>query len=166
MTDDPQKDAAIEARFWAALRKDMTVMLGLGTEIESRPMTAQLEDDENHGPIWFFGNTESDLVEHLGQGAKDASFHFVSKGHDVWATVSGTIQVDNNRAMIDKLWNPYAAAWYENGKDDHKLALLRMDLQHAKVWKDGSSLVAGFLSILGRDPKKDYQDNVADVSLR
>ena len=67
---------------------------------------------------------------------------------------------------IDRLWNKYVAAWYEGGKDDPKLLLLRMDLQHAKIWKDGSSLVAGFLSILGRDPKKDYQDNVADVSLR
>ncbi|WP_210527154.1 pyridoxamine 5'-phosphate oxidase family protein [Rubellimicrobium arenae] len=166
MTDDPKKDAEIEARFWAALRKDMTVMLGLGTEIEYRPMTAQLEDDQSTGPIWFFGNRESDLVEHLGTGAKDASFHFVSKGHDIWATVSGTLQVENNRAMIDKLWNSYVSAWYEGGKDDPKLALLRLDPQHAKLWKDGSSLVAYALTLLGRDPTKDYKDNIAEVSMR
>ena len=166
MTDTAEKDHELEARFWAALRKDMTVMLGLGSEIEYRPMTAQLTSDEDHGPIWFFGSRDSDLVEHLGQGAKEASFHFVSKGHDVWATVSGMIQLDMNRAVIDKLWNPYVAAWYEGGKDDPKLALLRMDPQHAKVWKDGSSLVAYVMTLLGRDPTKDYQDNVASVNLR
>ncbi len=167
MADSQEKDAELEARFWAALRKDMTVMLGLGSEIEYRPMTAQLATEEDHGPAWFFTSTDTDLGRHVqGGGAQQASFHFVSKGHDIWATVSGTMQVDNNRAMIDKLWNPYAAAWYEHGKDDPKLALLRMDLQHGKIWKDGSSLVAGFLAILGRDPKKDYQDNVAEVSLR
>jgi general stress protein 26 len=71
-----------------------------------------------------------------------------------------------NRAMIDKLWNPYVSAWYEDGKDDPKLLLLRMDLSHAKIWKDGSSLVAYALTLLGRDPQQDYQDNVASVSLR
>ena len=167
MTQDPQKDADLEARFWAALRKDMTVMLGLGSEIEYRPMTAQLANEEDHGPAWFFTSTETDLGKHVQQaGAPEASFHFVSKGHDVWATVSGRLQLDMNRAMIDKLWNPYVAGWYEQGKDDPKLLLLRMDLDHAKIWKDGSSLVAYVLTLLGRDPKKDYQDNVASVSLR
>jgi general stress protein 26 len=166
MADDPRKDAELEARFWAALRKDMTVMLILGEEIESRPMTAMLADKEDHGPVWFFTAKDTELVRHLGGGAKEASFHFVSKGHDVWATVSGMIQPDMDRAMIDRLWNPFVAAWYDQGKDDPKLALLRMDLNHAKIWREGNSLAAGFLALLGRDPKKDYQDNVTEGPLR
>ena len=166
MADTQQKDAELEARFWAALRKDMTVMLGLGSEIEYRPMTAQLLDDRDEGPLWFFTSTETDLGRHVQGGAKEASFHFVSKGHDVWATVSGMLQADNNRAVIDKLWNSYVSAWYEGGKDDPKLLLLRMDPSHAKIWKDGSSLVAYVLTLMGRDPTRDDQDNVASVSLR
>ena len=54
-----------------------------------------------------------------------------------------------DRAVIDRLWNPFVAAWYEGGKDDPKLLLLRMDLSHAKIWKDGSSLVAYALTLLG-----------------
>ena len=167
MADTHEKDAELEARFWAALRKDMTVMLGLGTEIEYRPMTAQLASDDDEGPIWFFTSTDTDLGRHLqNAGAQEGSFHFASKGHDVWATVSGMLQVDNDRATIDKLWNSYVSAWYEGGKDDPKLLLVRMDPSHAKIWKDGSSLVAYALTLLGRDPQKDYQDNVASVSLR
>lgn len=167
MTHDPQKDHELEARFWKALRKDMTVMLGLGSEIEYRPMTAQLATDDDHGPAWFFTATDTDLGRHLMQGgAQEASFHFVSKGHDVWASVSGTMQADMNRAVIDDLWSPFVAGWYEGGKDDPELLLLRMDLSHGKIWKDGSSLVAYALTLLGRDPKKAYQDNVASVSLR
>jgi general stress protein 26 len=165
MADTPKKDAEIEARFWKALRSDMTVMLGLGAEIEQRPMTAQVEGKEDHGPIWFFGSRRSDLVEHLGTGAKDAQFAFVSKGHDVWASVFGTLTLDMNRQKIDELWNSHVAAWYENGKDDPDVALLRFDPTTGKIWKDGSSLVAYALSLIGRDPKKDYKDNVAEVDL-
>ena len=50
---------------------------------------------------------------------------FTSKGHDLFATVHGRLSLDNDRAVIDRLWNCYVAAWYERGKDDPKLALLR-----------------------------------------
>jgi general stress protein 26 len=63
------------------------------------------------------------------------------------------------------LWNPFAAAWYEHGKDDPKLALLRFDAERAEIWLDGSSLVAGVKALFGRDPKKDYQGKVAEVEL-
>lgn len=166
MADDPKKDAQLEARFWAAIRRDMTGMLGLGSEVEHRPMTAQLASEEDRGPFWFFATKDSDLVRHLSGQPREASFHFVSKGHDLWASVSGTLALDMNRAVIDKLWNPHVAAWYDGGKDDPDLALLRMDADHARIWKDASSLAAYALTLLGRDPTQDYRDNVADVSLR
>ncbi|KLD77897.1 hypothetical protein Y886_13145 [Xanthomonas hyacinthi DSM 19077] len=52
------------------------------------------------------------------------------------------------------------------GKDDPTLALLRLDPDHAQIWLNGSSLVAGIKVLLGIDPRRDYQDKVADVPLR
>lgn len=158
-------DAEIEAKFWTALKKDMTVMLGVQRHADARPMTAQLRGDGSSGPIWFFTSTDTEIT-HEVTGAVPATFTFASKGHDVWANVTGTIQVDMDRAAIDELWNPYVAAWYEGGKDDPKLRLLRFDPADAKIWLDGSSLVAGVMALFGRDPKQSYQDNVAEVSLR
>jgi hypothetical protein len=45
------------------------------------------------------------------------------------------------------------------------LALLRLDAERAEIWLDEYSLVAGVKMILGIDPKKDYQDKVAEVKL-
>ena len=67
--------------------------------------------------------------------------------------------------MIDRLWNRFVAAWFEGGKDDPKLALLRLDAERAEIWLDGSSLVAGAKMMLGMDPKKDYKGKVAEVPL-
>ena len=44
--------------------------------------------------------------------------------------------------------------------------LLRLDAEHAEIWLDGSSLVAGVKMLLGIDPKQDYKDKVAVVDLR
>jgi general stress protein 26 len=154
----------LEQRFWKALKSDMTMMLGLdGVEDgHARPMTAQFEEERS--PIWFFTSKDNGIVEKLPEGER-AIATFVSKGHDLFATVHGSLAVDNDRAIIDRLWNPFAAAWYEHGKDDPKLALLRFDAERAEIWLDGSSLVAGVKALFGRDPKKDYQGKVAEVEL-
>jgi general stress protein 26 len=68
--------------------------------------------------------------------------------------------------VVDRLWNKFVAAWFEGGKDDPKLALLRLDPDQGQVWMNGSSLVAGARMLLGIDPKRDYQDKVAKVDLR
>ena len=158
-------DAEITAKFWKALKSDMTMFLGLdGVEDgHARPMTAQIEGEDS-GPIYFFASKDNAMIDGLSQTNR-AMAHFVSKGHEVWATIHGSLSLDNDRATVDRLWNPYVAAWYEGGKDDPKLALLRLDTEHAQIWLDGSSVVAGVKALLGIDPKKDYQDKVAEVAL-
>ena len=155
----------LEAKFWKALKSDMTMMLGLdGVEDgHARPMTAQVEADR--GPIWFFTVRDNALVQNLANGDR-AIATFTSKGHDVFATIHGSVRFDNDRAVIDRLWNRYIAAWYEGGKEDPKLALLRLDPERAEIWLDASSLVAGIKMLFGADPKADYKDRVAEVRLK
>lgn len=157
----------LEEKFWKALKSDRTLMLGLdGVEDgHARPMTAQLED-EQHGPIWFFTSKDNALVKELGQGSDRAIAAFASKGHDLFATIHGRLSEDTNRATIDRLWNRFVAAWFEGGKDDPKIALLRLDPERAEIWADASSVVAGVKMLLGVDPKKSYKDKVAKVPLQ
>ncbi len=155
----------IEKKFWKALKSDMTVMLGLAAADEGhvRPMTAQLDGDE--GPIWFFGSKDSELAHSLGvAGKRQAIFTFAEKGHSLFASVQGTLQVETRHEMVDSLWNPFVAAWYE-GKDDPKLVLMRMDASQGQIWLNGSSLLAGIKMLMGADPKADYADKVAKVDL-
>ncbi len=157
----------IETRFWHALRRDMTVMLGLagGGDGHAQPMTAQLHDrDEQRGPIWFFTSKDVQLVQALGSGAP-ATMHFAAKGHDLFASVEGRLAPDNDRGKIDRLWNPFIAAWFEGGKDDPKLQLLRFDPDHAQIWLNENSLFAGVKILFGIDPKEGYRDKVAEVDL-
>jgi general stress protein 26 len=154
----------LQAKFWKALHSDRTMMLGLdGVEDgHARPMTAQAEGDQ--GPIWFFGSTDNDLVSNLAKGNR-AIATFASKDHELFATVHGELSLDHDVATIDRLWNPFVAAWYEGGKDDPKLALLRLDADTAEIWLNESSVFAGLKMLLGRDPKADYADKVATVAL-
>jgi len=160
----------IKEKFWKAIKSDMTVFLGLadGEDGHARPMTAQLEDagwtgNDYHGPVWFFTSTENSLFQKIGNDARGMT-HFVSKGHDLWATIHGSLTTSQDRATIDRLWNRFVAAWYD-GKDDPKIALIRLDPEEAQIWIDASSVVAGIKMLIGIDSKKDYEDKVATVLL-
>lgn len=164
-------ETEIKEKFWKALKTDRTMFLGLagGDDGHARPMTAQLDDegqagDDYHGPIWFFTSTDSQLYQQIKTGSR-AMAHFASKGHDVWATVDGTLSQSHDRIVIDRLWNRFVAAWYEGGKDDPKLALIRLDPDNAEIWIDASSVVAGIKMLIGMDPKEDSKDKVATVLL-
>ena len=154
----------LEEKFWKTLKSDMTVMLGLDgvAEAYARPMTAQLDGDRT--PIWFFTSKDSEIVQKLGAGHR-AIATFASKDHDLFATVIGRLSAQNDRSVIDRLWNSFVAAWYEGGRDDPKLVLLRMDAEWVQIWENATTLFAGIKLMFGADPKEEYQQKVAKVKL-
>ena len=157
-------DAEIEAKFWKELKSAPFIMLGLDGARDgyTQPMTAQFEGDQ--GPLWFFTTKDNGLVQALGQSHR-AIATYVSKGHDLFATIHGELAVDNDRATIDRLWNPHVEAWFEGGKNDPKLTLLRLNTENAKLWLGGSSIGAAITRLFGRDPKQVYEGKTAEVTL-
>jgi general stress protein 26 len=159
-------DAEIETKFWRALKSDKTVMLGLaGVDGgHAQPMTAQLGESDGRGPIWFFTSKDVELVQAIGTGGA-AMLHFVAKGHELFASVEGELVLDNDRETIDQLWTPSAAAWYEHGKDDPKLQLIRFNPNTAQLWLNANSMFIGMKMLLGVDPRQGRQNDVAEVRL-
>lgn len=159
MSDDQE----FAVKFWESIRSDMTTMVGVAG-VHPRPMTAQFDGDRN--VMYFFTAKDTELAKRASEPT-EATLVYSAKGHDLFATVQGTLRGDDDRAVIDRLWNRYVAAWFEQGKDDPKLCLLRFDAADAEIWKDASSVVAGVKMFLGMgDPKQDYKDSVAEVDLR
>ena len=153
----------LESRFWKHLDDDRTVMLG-ADGIAPRPMTAIAEEDR--APLWFFTSSDTDLGKALDASSGISGVaSFAAKDHDLFATLRGQLTADNDRDVIDRLWNPFIAAWFE-GKDDPKLRLLRMDAPEAHVWLNENSMLAGAKMLLGADPKKSYEDKAGQVDLR
>lgn len=151
----------LETKFWKSIKYDMTVFLACDGALP-RPMTASIDGEKS--PIWFFTARDTDICQALKNGPKAGVMTFSSKGNDIWASASGQLTIDNDKAMIDKLWNPFVAAWYD-GKDDPNLALLRYDAKDAQLWENASSIVSGIKALMGRDLKQDFEDKTRSVRL-
>jgi len=160
-------DREIEDQFWGALEDSPFVMLGLDQARGSamQPMTARFEDqDRERGCVWFFTAKDHDLTRALGQDNR-AIASYAGKGHDVFASLRGRLILDNSKPEIDRLWNAIVSEWYE-GKDDPKLALLRFEIDDAKIWQ---SDIEGFLKpafnkLFGRKPEAGMKEKVTEVT--
>ena len=173
--NDDDNDTRLTKLFWTALDDSPFMMLGLeGVEDDqTRPMTAQVDqpddgDKDEGGPIYFFAS-KTDGVGQSISGPSRAVATFAAKDHTLFAHVHGNLVPTNDRAVIERLWNPFVASWYKDGKDDPDLQLLRFDTEDATIWEaaKGSTLKAAALKALFNvDPGKEHsKDHKADVTL-
>ncbi|HXH52678.1 MAG TPA: pyridoxamine 5'-phosphate oxidase family protein [Sphingomicrobium sp.] len=165
MTTDRPREAELERKFWDALDESPFLMVGLQgvDDAHTRPMTAQVDDRR----IWFFAHRSDELVKRLADSGR-AIATFASKGHDLFACIHGSLAIDGDPSRIERLWSSSVAAWYERGRDDPEVILIRFDAERLHVWKSagGSIFEAALLKLTGRDPKVAEQDeNRADVTL-
>lgn len=110
----------LKERLWEKLESGPFTMGGLRDgSSHFEPLTTQLDKDQVD-TLWFFIGKDNRLAK---GGA--ATVNFVAKGQDFFASLSGHATVDNDRAMIEKLWSNQVEAWFPGGKTDPNLALLR-----------------------------------------
>jgi general stress protein 26 len=162
-----QDKREIEHKFWDALEGSPFIMLGVegARDGATQPMTVVFDDSgRDSGLLWIFTAKDHDLTRAIAQ-SNAAIASYSSKGHDLFASLRGTLSIVNDPAIVDRLWNPFIAEWYE-GKDDPKLALVRFEVEDAKIWL---SDVEGFLkpafnTLLGRKPEAGMNEKVAEIS--
>jgi len=127
------------------------VMVGLVASPQHRePLTAQLDKNAD-SEFWFYTTKDN----RIAQGGP-ALVEFVSKDHKVFASISGVIREEKNPAVIDKYWSKQVAAWYDQGRDDPNLCMLKFELDDAEVWTVDASLKGLFKLFTGKkvDPEE------------
>ncbi|WP_018983849.1 pyridoxamine 5'-phosphate oxidase family protein [Salinimonas chungwhensis] len=150
----------IRTKMWKAMADSPNVMLSLtGTDEPSEPMRAQLDKDADH-EFWFYTTTSN----RVAAGGK-AMVHFSSKSHDVFACIRGTLVEETREEIIDKYWSNPVEAWYEKGKDDPSLKMMRFELDDAEIWEADPSLKGMYKMMSGKDIKPDEMGEHEKVNL-
>lgn len=136
---DAQK---LKEHLWKKMSDGPFVMIGLDGQ-HAEPLTVQLDKDQAD-TLLFFVARDNRLVA----GGR-AMAQFVSKGQDFFACLSGLVAVDNDPALIDKLWSKPVEAWFPGGRNDPDLTLIRFDIDEAELWESDMSLSGRLKMIFG-----------------
>lgn len=134
--------AKLKEHLWKKMSDGPFVMVGLEGQ-HAEPLTVQLDKDQVDTLLFFVGRDNR-----LVPGGR-AMVQFVSKGQDFFACLSGTVSVDNDPALIDKLWSKPVEAWFPGGRNDPNLTLIRFDIDEAELWESDMSLSGKLKMIFG-----------------
>ena len=131
----------------AELLKD--IRIGMLTTVEqdgslhTRPMATQQQEFD--GTLWFFTQVDSAKVQEVERD-HHVSVSYVNSKDDKYVSVSGMARVVRDSAKAKELWTPLHKAWFPEGLEDPKLALLRVDIERAEYWDTPSSAVVRLVS--------------------
>ena len=95
----------------------------------SRPMAPQQRAFD--GDLWFFTEDPSHKTDEVRAHPQVNVALESGKG---WVSVSGPADIVKDRAKIDEFWSTGAEAWFEEGREDPAVALLRVHAQTAEYW--------------------------------
>lgn len=115
--------------------------------LRSRPMATQNPTEPFDGELWFFTHADTpkvDEVEHQHQ----VNVAYADPGSQTYVSVSGWATLVRDRAKAEELWTPALKAWFPEGLEDPRLALLRVGVEKAEYWDTPSSTfvhLAGFV---------------------
>lgn len=95
----------------------------------SRPLAVQQREFD--GDLWFFTADPSPKTEQI---RANNQVNVAFEAGNGWLSISGTASVTKDQAKIDELWNTAAEAWFEQGREDPAVALLRVHADTAEYW--------------------------------
>ncbi|HTG38068.1 pyridoxamine 5'-phosphate oxidase family protein [Sphingomonas sp.] len=160
MQVDQEQDARVRETMWKAMGKSPFVMIGLvGSHEHHEPMTAQLDPDAD-SEFWFYCNRDNRIAR-----GGEAMVQFVAKGHELFACIHGTLVEETRPEIFDKYWSNPVEAWFEGGKDDPNVMMLRFELKDAEVWEADLSLTGKLKLMTGNTIRPDEAGKHAEVSL-
>ena len=123
-----------------------TLMIGTGPDAgaELRPLTV--------------ARVQGDVIDILVDGSaewareyRDGEPVLVVLSDDrnhVWAWIRGTGLLTTDQALIDELWNAFAGAYFEDGRDTPDITVLRIEAADGRYWSSPSGRIGSLISMI------------------
>ena len=107
----------------------MLVTHASSERFHARPMA--IADRDANGDVWF---VTSGGAPKVAEAREDGRALLTMQSQSKWVTLGGHLEIVNDRAKIDELWNDGFKVWFPKGKDDPSLTLMHLVTDEAEYW--------------------------------
>lgn len=112
--------------------------------LRTRPMAVQKVCDQ--GNFWFLSGSDSDKNAEIVSDPRVQLF-FLNTGKYEFLSVYGRATISRDRAKIEELWSDIAKAWFEEGKDDPRITVIKVAPEEGYYWDTKSGKLVSMLKI-------------------
>lgn len=108
------------------------------------PMSRQEVDDE--GNIWYILSSDSQTFKNIEANRKVSLLYSDIKSY-TFLSVNGIGELSNDQARIDKYWNKMMEAWFEKGREDPSIRILKVLPSEGHYWDNKTNKLFTFLKV-------------------
>lgn len=112
--------------------------------VHAVPMSTQEVDDQ--GNIWFLFSSESETFGHL-QEDSTICLLYSDPGNYSFLSIHADTEVSQDQARIDKYWNKMIEGWFEKGKEDPRIRVMKVKPHEAHYWDTKSNKLITFMKV-------------------
>lgn len=114
-------------------------------EITARPMFTQKVDDD--GCLWFFSGKDSNKNREITAN-NEIQLLFGNPAKSNYLSVAGEASIVEDQKKINELYTPYVKAWFQGGKDDPNISLIKVRPTDAYYWDTKHGKMVSFIKIM------------------
>lgn len=108
-------------------------------DIHAWPMTTS-EASIATKEIWFIGDKKSDVVKDIQDNPK-IGLSYASQDEKDYVSVSANAELPTDNDKLDELWSPVYNAFFEHGKEDPNVQLIKVVPHGIECWLGGSTTI-------------------------
>ena len=112
--------------------------------INTRPMGVQEVDED--GNIWFISSQRSNKNFEIKEDDR-VQLIFSKIQASEYLSVYGNATIYKDKAKIEQLWSPIAKAWFEEGKEDPDITVIKVSPSDVYYWDTKDGKIVSLLKI-------------------
>jgi general stress protein 26 len=113
------------------IRVALLTTVGGDGRFHTRPVQTMAVEESR--TLWFFTDWNSPKVDEMHHDVR-VSLGYADPGKNTYVAVAGTGRLIRDRKKATELWHIEQRAYYPQGPEDERLALLRVDIERAEYW--------------------------------
>lgn len=106
------------------------------TELSTLPNNARpmsLQECDQDGNLWFISGSDSNKNFEIKDDNR-VQLYFMNNGSSEYLSIFGKAYIYTDKNTIENKWSPFANAWFEEGKDDPKVTIIRVTPDETYYW--------------------------------
>ena len=137
-------------------QEQMDKIQAMVKDIKYTMMTTRTSEDHLHScpmnttetsigakEIWFIGHTPSETVENIKTNP-EVNLAYVSQDDKNYLSITGTAELVEGKEKLNELWSVMYNAYFEKGKEDPSVQLIKVTPHGAEYWANGNAITSAF----------------------
>ncbi|PNK60221.1 pyridoxamine 5'-phosphate oxidase family protein [Psychrobacter sp. FDAARGOS_221] len=116
----------------------MTTITSEG-HLHACPMTTS-ETSLGAREVWFIGDKTTEAVANISNNPQ-VNLSYVNQDGKDYVSINGKAELIDDQDKLDELWSPVYNAFYEHGKKDENIQLIKVVPNGAEYWRSGNTVV-------------------------